>query len=53
MEQGAFLSAMKEAHRLLAQGMDPRSERKGKWPLRNHFPEQIAASLFSWETFVR
>jgi hypothetical protein len=53
VEQGAFLSAMKEAYRLLCDGMDPRKARKGKWPLYDHFPEDVAAGLFSWETFLR
>lgn len=53
MEKSAFLSSMKEAHTLLSQGMDPRIQRKGKWPLRDNFPEGLADDLFSWEAFVR
>jgi len=53
VEKESFLSAMKEGHRLVCEGMDPRRERKGKWPIRDHFPEKVAESLFSWETFIR
>jgi hypothetical protein len=53
VEQEAFLSGMKEGHRLLCEGMDPRKARKGKWPLYDQFPEDVAAHLFSWDTFLR
>lgn len=54
VEQNAFLSAMREGHRLLCDGMDPRrADRKGKWPLYRDFPEQVAANLFGWDSFLR
>ncbi|UZJ53144.1 hypothetical protein CBS101457_002464 [Exobasidium rhododendri] len=53
VEKQSFLSAMKEGHRLICEGMDPRRERKGKWPIRDQLPEQVAESLFSWESFIR
>lgn len=53
VEKESFLSAMKQGHRLLCDGMDPRKVRKGKWPLNSAIPEIVSESLFTWDAFLR
>lgn len=53
IEQDGFVKGMQEGHKLLCEGMDPRKQHKGRFPVPPTFPSKVADHLFSWDSFLR